>query len=346
MTLLINLLMLIGGIVLLIKGSDWFVDGASDIAKALRIPSLVIGLTIVAFGTSAPEAAVSISASLTGVGEVAIGNVVGSNIFNLLMVVGISSCIRKIYVEKSVIVRDYPFNILITVVMLVMGLDVVLDNGAANVLSRIDGIVLLCFFAVFMYYTVAGALNDRQDMTEEAPERKMLLSITFLIVGIICVVAGGKLTVDGASGIARFFNVSENMIALTIIAIGTSLPELVTSVTALRKGEADIAIGNVIGSNLFNILFIAGMSALIRPVAVRGDSVADALILSVVNLIVYALMLKNKATGRAWSFYDSDVCVVCRVCCYERHSIKNRQKDVAPFGDFLNFCALRKLVAY
>jgi len=299
MTLLINLLMLIGGIVLLIKGSDWFVDGASDIAKALRIPSLVIGLTIVAFGTSAPEAAVSISASLTGVGEVAIGNVVGSNIFNLLMVVGISSCIRKIYVEKSVIVRDYPFNILITVVMLVMGLDVVLDNGAANVLSRIDGIVLLCFFAVFMYYTVAGALNDRQDMTEEAPERKMLLSITFLIVGIICVVAGGKLTVDGASGIARFFNVSENMIALTIIAIGTSLPELVTSVTALRKGEADIAIGNVIGSNLFNILFIAGMSALIRPVAVRGDSVADALILSVVNLIVYALMLKNKATGRA-----------------------------------------------
>jgi len=299
MTLLINLLMLIGGIVLLIKGGDWFVDGASDIAKALRIPSLVIGLTIVAFGTSAPEAAVSISASLTGVGEVAIGNVVGSNIFNLLMVVGISSCIRKIYVEKSVIVRDYPFNILITVVMLVMGLDVVLDNGAANVLSRIDGIVLLCFFAVFMYYTVAGALNDRQDMTEEAPERKMLLSITFLIVGIICVVAGGKLTVDGASGIARFFNVSENMIALTIIAIGTSLPELVTSVTALRKGEADIAIGNVIGSNLFNILFIAGMSALIRPVAVRGDSVADALILSVVNLIVYALMLKNKATGRA-----------------------------------------------
>jgi len=299
MTLLINLLMLIGGIVLLIKGSDWFVDGASDIAKALRIPSLVIGLTIVAFGTSAPEAAVSISASLTGVGEVAIGNVVGSNIFNLLMVVGISSCIRKIYVEKSVIVRDYPFNILITVVMLVMGLDVVLDNGAANVLSRIDGIVLLCFFAVFMYYTVAGALNDRQDMTEEAPERKMLLSITFLIVGIICVVAGGKLTVDGASGIARFVNVSENMIALTIIAIGTSLPELVTSVTALRKGEADIAIGNVIGSNLFNILFIAGMSALIRPVAVRGDSVADALILSVVNLIVYALMLKNKATGRA-----------------------------------------------
>ena len=299
MTLLINLLMLIGGIVLLIKGSDWFVDGASDIAKALRIPSLVIGLTIVAFGTSAPEAAVSISASLTGVGEVAIGNVVGSNIFNLLMVVGISSCIRKIYVEKSVIVRDYPFNILITVVMLVMGLDVVLDNGAANVLSRIDGIVLLCFFAVFMYYTVAGALNDRQDMTEEAPERKMLLSITFLIVGIICVVAGGKLTVDGASGIARFFNVSENMIALAIIAIGTSLPELVTSVTALRKGEADIAIGNVIGSNLFNILFIAGMSALIRPVAVRGDSVADALILSVVNLIVYALMLKNKATGRA-----------------------------------------------
>ncbi len=290
--------MLLGGLVMLIKGSDWFVVGASDIAKALKIPSLVIGLTIVAFGTSAPEAAVSISASLTGSGGVALGNVIGSNIFNLLMVVGVSSCIRKLYVEKEVIVRDYPFNILVTLVLVFLGLDVFLGSGSFNEISKVDGLVLLSFFVVFMYYTVVGALKDRENMVQEIPERKMLMSIVLLVVGIVCVVAGGKFTVDGACGIARFFSVSENMIALTIIAIGTSLPELVTSVTALKKGESDIAIGNVIGSNLFNILFIIGISAFIRPISVGADSMTDALILTAVNLVVYSLMLKNKSTSR------------------------------------------------
>lgn len=296
---MLNWVMLIGGLVLLIKGSDWFVEGASNVAKAFKIPSLIIGLTIVAFGTSAPEAAVSISASLKGSANVAIGNVIGSNIFNLLMVVGVSSCIKKLYVEKDIITRDYPFNMLVTFAFLFTIFDMFLDNQKIMMISRSDGLVLLCFFAIYMYYLIAGALKQRKEMEFEAPSRSMGISILFLLVGLGCVIAGGQFTVDGACGIARDFGVSENMIALTIVAVGTSLPELVTSVAALRKGESDIAIGNVIGSNIFNLLFIIGAAATINPLLADSTVMVDSLFLIGSNAIVYGFILKNKSTGKA-----------------------------------------------
>jgi len=294
-----DILMLVLGLALLIKGSDWFVDGASDIAKMFKIPSLVIGLTIVAFGTSAPEAAVSISASLKGSADIALGNVIGSNIFNLLAVVGVSACIKKLSVEKEVISRDYPFNILATIAAIICCLDIFADKASVITVSRTDGMLLLCLFAVFMFYTISGALSQRKNMEKEDPSHSFPISLVMLIGGIICVVLGGKFTVDGASNIAKSLGVSENMIALTIVAIGTSLPELVTSVTALRKGESDIAIGNVIGSNIFNLLFIVGLSAAISPLSADSTAFTDSLILLAINMIVYGFALKNKSFAKA-----------------------------------------------
>ncbi len=295
---MLNWIMLIGGLVLLIKGSDWFVDGSSNVAKAFKIPSLIIGLTIVAFGTSAPEAAVSISASLKGNANVAIGNVIGSNIFNLLMVVGVCSCVKRLTVDNDIIKRDYPFNMLITFAFLFMVFDKLLDGQRIMTISRSDGLVLLCFFAIYMYYLVSGALRQRQTMTFEEPSRSMGMSILFLLIGLASVIAGGQFTVDGACGIARDLGVSENMIALTIVAVGTSLPELVTSVAALGKGESEIAIGNVVGSNVFNLLFIVGMASTVNPLVADPTVMADSLFLIGANAIVYGFICKNKSTGR------------------------------------------------
>ncbi len=296
--ILLNAIFLIVGLTLLVKGSDWFVDGSSNVAKACKIPSLIIGLTIVAFGTSAPEAAVSITASLQNSAGVALGNVIGSNIFNLLMVIGISSCVRRLKVDKDIIRRDYPFNILITFVIVFMVLDMLIDGSNAMLVSRTDGLLLLSFFVIYMYYLIAGAVRERNNMEFEAPSRSLGMSFVFLIIGLACIIAGGQLTVNGACGIARVFGVSENMIALTIVAVGTSLPELVTSVAAVRKGESDIAIGNVVGSNIFNILFILGMSATIKPLTTDMDIFIDSFILLAVTFLVYGFILKNKSTGR------------------------------------------------
>lgn len=296
---MLNWIMLIGGLAFLIKGSDWFVEGSSNVAKAFKIPSLIIGLTIVAFGTSAPEAAVSISASLKGNANVAIGNVMGSNIFNLLMVIGVCSCFKRLTVDNDIIKRDYPFNILVTFAFLFMIFDKFLDNQKVMTISRSDGLVLLCFLTIYMYYLIAGAIKQRQNMTFDKPSRSMGVSILFLLVGLGCVIAGGQFTVEGACGIARDFGVSENMIALTIVAIGTSLPEFVTSIAALNKGEGEIAIGNVIGSNVLNLLFIIGMSATINPLTADPTVMSDSLFLIGSNAIVYAFVCKNKSTGRA-----------------------------------------------
>ncbi|MBQ4527830.1 MAG: calcium/sodium antiporter [Clostridia bacterium] len=308
-----DILLLVLGIVFLIKGSDWFVEGASDIAKVFKIPSLIIGMTIVAFGTSAPEAAVSISASIQRSSSIALGNVIGSNIFNLLAVVGVSACIAKLNVENEVTKRDFPFNILATIAIIVCCMDIFTDASDAIIISRTDGMLLLCLFIVFMFYTVSGALAQRKNMESETPKRKILLSLIMLVTGIAGVVAGGKFTVDGASGIAKALGVPENLIALTIVAVGTSLPELVTSVTALKKGESDIAIGNVIGSNIFNLLFIVGLSASIRPLSTDMSSLVDSLILLAVNIVVYALVLKNKSFARASGIFMTSLYVVFAV---------------------------------
>lgn len=291
---------LVMGFVLLVKGADWFVSGASGIAKRLRIPAVVIGLTVVAFGTSAPEMAVSISAAIQGKNEIALGNVVGSNIFNLLMVLGISGIIFPLTVDKSVLRRDFPLSIFAAALM--GGL--ALSGYNKNNLGHIDGIIMALIFTLYMVFLVRHALKDRKDkepseiVPSALPQKSMTINILASAVGLVCVVLGGNLVVESASSIARSFGVSENLIALTIVAIGTSLPELVTSIVAAVKKENDIAVGNVIGSNLFNILCILGISAAINPINVAAESYWDILICLVISAAYYLYALKKKSIGR------------------------------------------------
>lgn len=283
---------LILGFLLLVKGADLFVDGASSIAKRLRIPSLIIGLTIVAFGTSAPELAVSVTAALKGSNDIALGNVVGSNVFNLLVVIGVSAILCPLAVEKSMIKKDYPLSIGATLLLGLLVMDQFLGKKGAMSLSRLDGIILLAGFALFMYLTIREGLAKRkeqlQSQEEEIPVKYSLpVSLLLSVAGLLGIIFGGDMTVNSAKEIARAFGLSEALIGLTIVAIGTSLPELVTSVVASKKGESDIALGNAVGSNLFNILFILGVSSTILPMSVSPTYLYDIGFLLVVSLLVF-----------------------------------------------------------
>lgn len=290
-------LLLILGFVLLIKGADVFVDGASSLSKRLGIPSVIIGLTVVAFGTSLPEAAVSITAALGGSSGISIGNAVGSNIFNTLVVLGASAAISPVRIDKSIIKKDFPYSIVATFVLLFLAYNIFEKPVGDMLLSRSDGIVLLLFFSVFMYYTIASAKMTTDDDTENTvmPIWKQLLYIT---VGIAGICLGGNFVVNSATDIARSFGLSEGLIGLTIVALGTSLPELVTSIVASKKGENDIAVGNVIGSNIFNILFVLGISSSIKPISVDISSMYDIAILIIASLVCYILTIKKRKIGR------------------------------------------------
>ena len=287
--------LLIAGFVLLIKGADLFVDGSSSIAKKLRIPGIIVGLTIVAMGTSAPEAAVSISATLKGSNEIAVGNVVGSNILNLLLVVGISALIRPMKVDKSILKVDFPVEMLSAVVLLLMCM------VSSLVINRIEGIILFALFVTYMVITVKRALKYRQNTAENPDEETMswLKSILFVIIGAAAVIAGGQLTVNSAKTIAESWGVSETLIGLTVVALGTSLPELVTSVIAAKKGESDMALGNVIGSNIFNIFFILGMTGAIHPIKVDMVSIYDIAVLIAISVISFIFAATRKKIARA-----------------------------------------------
>ena len=279
--------LLIIGFVLLIKGADIFVDGSSGIAAKFGIPQLVIGLTIVAMGTSSPEAAVSISAALKGSAEITIGNIVGSNILNILIILGISSVIVPLAVAKSTIKYEIPFMIVITVLLLVTGL-----NSSIGI---VEGIILLAAFAAYLTYLFIMAKNDMKQ--EDSPKDiSTVKSALFIILGLAMIVLGSNFTVDAASAIALSLGLSERFIGLTIVALGTSLPELCTSVSAARKGNADIAIGNIVGSNIFNILFIVGLSALITEVPVARNFIFDTLIAAAaaVMLLICCLLGKGR----------------------------------------------------
>ena len=293
----VSLLKLIIGFALLVKGADIFVDGASSVAKKLRIPAFVIGLTIVAFGTSAPELAVSITAAMKGSNDIAIGNVVGSNIFNTLVVLGASAAITPIAVEKGMIKRDYPLSIFAAVLLAVLAMDTIFFKASAMSLGRLDGIILLIAFAGFMYMTVKSGLENRTE-EEECEVMPIMKSLIFIVLGLVGIVIGGDVSVDGAKEIARFFGLSEAIIGLTIVALGTSLPELVTSVIAARKGESDIAVGNVIGSNIFNIFLILGTSATILPMTVSGTYLYDIGMLCAVMILTYLPIAKTKKVTR------------------------------------------------
>ena len=261
MNIFLALFMLIGGFVLLIKGADWFVEGASSVAKLLKVPAIIIGLTVVAFGTSLPEASVSISSAIAGMNSLAVSNVVGSNIFNALVVLGASALIVPVCVQPDSVKKEIPFSILCTVALLA-ALLLGMNTGAAETtytIGRIGGLVLLAIFAFYMYWQISAALRSRKagDVDEGVDEVKVLSpvkSLIFIVVGLVCIILGGNFVVDGASAIAIKFGMSETLVGMTIVALGTSLPELVTSMVAATKGESDLALGNAIGSNIFNII--------------------------------------------------------------------------------------------
>lgn len=288
--------LLIAGFLLLIKGADFFVEGSAAVAKKLRVPTMIIGLTIVAMGTSAPECAVSIAASIKGSNAMAISNVVGSNIFNLMVVSGFCALFTPLIVHAKTLKQEFPFSILAAIVMLIAGF-------IGMTLGRIDGVILLVLFAFFLAWMVKSALKARAN-AEDIEEEKVkdlgnLQCLLYIIGGIIAIVIGGDLVVDSATEIARTFGLSENLIGLTIVAFGTSLPELVTSAVAAKKGEVDMALGNVIGSNIFNILFVAGIAATVSPMAFLMENVIDLVILIVMSIVVWSFASTKKKIGRA-----------------------------------------------
>ncbi|MCH5192538.1 MAG: calcium/sodium antiporter [Oscillospiraceae bacterium] len=302
--MILAFVLLIVGFVLLVKGADVFVDGSSSIAKFLKIPSIIIGLTIVAFGTSAPEAAVSIIAGINGSNDIAVGNVIGSNMFNLLVVIGISALIKPVTVKDQIIKREFPFMLLVTGALVLMSYDVFFRNSAENIISSSDAFILLLFLAVFLYSVISSALRSRKESLssasedDEKPRYGMGLSILFTIGGLAGIVIGGQFVVDSAEKIALGFGMSETLVGLTIVALGTSLPELVTSIVAARKGESDIAMGNVVGSNVFNILFVLAASAAISPMGINAQCLGDLLILMAASVIAYLFCAVGKQVNR------------------------------------------------
>lgn len=264
-----NYLIFIVSVIVLVKGADWVTDGASSIAKRFNISDLIIGLTVVSIGTSAPELVVNLFASDSGSSDLAIGNVLGSNIFNTLAILGICAMISPVFVKRITVQVEIPLGLLAAVVLGVLANDALIDGSSSSVLSRSDGIILLFFFVVFMYYTFFSAMRDKKLSTEETEEIQQFplgLSILMLLGGFAGLIGGGKFMVDSAVEIAKSWGVSEGIIGLTVVAAGTSFPELVVSVMAARKGSTDMAIGNVVGSNVFNVFFVLGISATVRPI--------------------------------------------------------------------------------
>ena len=319
MEIILNVLLLLLGFVMLVKGADIFVDGSSNVAKILKVPSIIVGLTVVSMGTSLPELAVSTTAALNGSNEIALSNVIGSNFFNLMVVLGMSAVIAKkaVPVQKSLLVVEFPLNLVMTLLVGYFAVDVLLgagqpadllfsvfDQSQATVmtgtLERKEGIILMGVFVAYMIYTIIQALVARKGNTDEDNEKKpsIVKAIVFIVLGVVLIKFGGDFVVKGAKVIAAWAGMSETLIGLTIVACGTSLPELVTSVVAAKKDECDLAVGNVIGSNLFNLLLILGVSATIHPVAVISSSIADLLILAVMGLMTYIICIRGKNVNK------------------------------------------------
>lgn len=291
-------LILLIGFVLLIKGADFFVEGSSSIAKIFKVPSILVGLTIVAFGTSSPETAVSINAALKNSNEIAVGNVVGSNIFNILLVIGVSSIIKPMKIRRKTILKEMPFLLLTSIVLYVLGSDIKLQGFTRNVLTRADGIMLLSLFSIFLYYIIEMAILSREDSDEEIKMMSLSKSILFSIGGIIGILIGANMVVNSSSAIAIRLGMSQTLVGLTIVAVGTSLPELVTSVVAAFKGENDIAIGNVVGSNIFNILFTLGSAAIISPIPINQKVFFDMLFLIGATILTFISVTTRQKTSK------------------------------------------------
>ncbi|MFC0560104.1 calcium/sodium antiporter [Halalkalibacter alkalisediminis] len=292
-------LLLFVGFILLIKGANYFVDGSSNIAKMLDISPLLIGLTIVAFGTSSPEATVSILAALNGNADVAIGNVVGSNIFNITLVIGITAMLTPLKVENDTIRKEIPFTLLASAVLFIFISDVMLQSASSNVITRSEGLVLLLIFAVFLYYIFEVVRNHKDTLSIEEKSKPEATawkkSIFFTVLGLAAIIFGGDLVVRSSTEIAYALGMSETLVGLTIVAVGTSLPELVTSITAAIKKKSEIALGNIVGSNIFNILFVLGASSVIAPLGVDTRIFLD---VSIMILLTFLLLIFSRTNFR------------------------------------------------
>ena len=311
MEVVIQVALLAVGFVLLVKGADWFVEGASRLAERFGIPQLVIGLTIVAMGTSLPEAAVSVSAALKGSAEITIGNIVGSNIMNVLLILGITSVITPIAVQKSTVKYEIPFVIIVSAVLMGIGY-------TDRMVGRMDGIILWVLMLLYLGYLLVMAkkgngLPEEMEETESDKPMSVWKMLLLILIGGVMIVAGSDVAVDAATALARIFGMSERLIGLTIVAFGTSLPELVTSATAAVKGKADIAVGNIVGSNIFNILFVVGTSALITPVAYAANFYVDSIVCIATAVLLWVLGVKNKRLGRAGG--------ACMLVCYAAYFV-------------------------
>jgi len=294
------------GFIFLIKGADLLVDGSSAIAKKLKISDIIIGLTIVAFGTSMPEFVVNLFASGSGSTEIAIGNVLGSNIANILLILGISAIIYPLATKRTTSLREIPFSLLASIVLAFLVGDVFIDGAISATLTRTDGLILLSFFIIFLYYTFVVARSSRNlaendSSKSDVKSMKLGKAIGYIILGLIGLVLGGEWIVNGATKIAEAFNLSQSLIALTIIAVGTSLPELATSAIAAYKKNSDIAIGNVVGSNIFNIFWVLGFSSVVRPLPFNSNSIIDIIVLILSGLLLFIFMfIGKKHTIERW----------------------------------------------
>ncbi len=295
--MIVNIILLVIGFVILIKASDFFVDGASNVALHMKISKMVIGLTIVAFGTSAPEFAVSMQSLMNGAGDLVLGNVIGSNIINTLLILGIAAMITNIKVKNNTVKKEIPIFLMLSILLFVLFFDVLFNGASENMIARSDGFAIILFFAVFVYYLISMIRNKHSENSE--PKISVFKSIIYMVGGIVAIILSSDLVVNQAVNIATQLNISERVISLTVIALGTSLPELVTSIQAARKGEQDILIGNIIGSNIFNICIVLGL-----PVAIFGGIIPetfefmDFVMMLVASIVLFAFASKDYRIAR------------------------------------------------
>lgn len=289
----VSILLIVVGLILLVYGANWFVKGASSLAKSFKIPSIVIGLTIVAMGTSAPELSVNLSSAFAGNSDIALGNVIGSNIVNILLILGIAAMITNLSVQKNTTRKEIPYSLFAAVALLVMSADVFFDGAVNNVISRSEGLILLAFFGIFLYY-VYRLTRQGQIQEEEVQVYPLWQTTGMIVAGLAMLVLGGRWIVEGAVDIASMLGVSEKLIGLTIVAIGTSLPELATSVVAALQKKADIAVGNIVGSNIFNVFFILGTTAIVKPLPLDSALFVDIGVLMATTIFLFLAMYVGK----------------------------------------------------
>ena len=291
-----DIICLLLGFIIIIKGSDMLVDGSVNLAKFLKIPTLVIGLTIVAIATGVPEIAISISSSLKGSNGLLLGNLLGSNIFNILFILGLIAIIKPLYIKKEIILKNYAFALLSCLVLFIISYDIYFGDSLVNVITRTEGILLLCFAGIFLYSTVLEATLDKNIKVEKG--KFSFKDILYIIVGIALIGLSAEVIVNSAVNISKWLGIGEDLIGLTIIAVGTNLPELVTSIVAVRKGEVDIAIGNLVGTNIYNIFLILGLAATINPITISSNAFIDIIVLAITSFIVYIFIQHKKDINR------------------------------------------------